>query len=206
MKRVALDFDHPLNETWPGFLNPHYRECPASCEGGYSWAYRHLREHIGPLLHDREAREDAHYRGILTFLAGQEPSGTVGYCSHGTLANLGKLAGLPDDWDECQVCGGHGIAPEVFEAYEAWSEEEPPAGDGYQVWETVSEGSPITPVLPTAEAMIEWLVANGDGWDRPVSREAAEKFVRGSGWVPSTVMVGGTITTGIESAKLQGDS
>jgi hypothetical protein len=31
IKRVALDFDWPLDEIWHGYLNPHYaesRECP----------------------------------------------------------------------------------------------------------------------------------------------------------------------------------
>lgn len=35
---VPLDFNHPLNEIWPGFVNPHFRPCPASltndCHGG----------------------------------------------------------------------------------------------------------------------------------------------------------------------------
>ena len=27
IKRVPLDFDWPLNKTWEGFLNPHYKQC-----------------------------------------------------------------------------------------------------------------------------------------------------------------------------------
>lgn len=34
---------------------------------------------------------------------------------------------------------------------------EPPSGEGWQVWETVSEGSPVTPVFPTAESLARQL-------------------------------------------------
>jgi len=34
---------------------------------------------------------------------------------------------------------------------------EPPNGDGFQCWETTSEGSPITPVFKTFDEMCEWL-------------------------------------------------
>lgn len=35
IRRVPLDFDHPIGKVWPGFLNPHYayrRDCPF-CDG-----------------------------------------------------------------------------------------------------------------------------------------------------------------------------
>lgn len=77
---------------------------------------------------------------------------------------------------------------------------EPPAGEGWQVWETVTDGSPITPVFPTAEALIEHLCTKGTtadqyrlarGWQRSLpSRQEAESFVR-VGWAPSAVVVSG---------------
>ena len=33
VKRVALDFDWPLDKRWKGYLNPHYKECPHCHEG-----------------------------------------------------------------------------------------------------------------------------------------------------------------------------
>lgn len=36
----------------------------------------------------------------------------------------------------------------------------PPAGDGYQLWETTSEGSPISPVFETLDALCEWCEKN----------------------------------------------
>jgi hypothetical protein len=33
---------------------------------------------------------------------------------------------------------------------------EPPKGDGYQLWETTSEGSPVSPVFKTLDELCEW--------------------------------------------------
>lgn len=68
----------------------------------------------------------------------------------------------------------------------------------WQVYETVSEGTPVTPAFATKEELIECLVADGDGWDRPVSREAATKFVE-SGSAPSMVIGPQGIKTGVEA-------
>jgi len=38
--------------------------------------------------------------------------------------------------------------------------EEPPKGDGYQLWETTSEGSPITPVFKTLDELCEYAETN----------------------------------------------
>lgn len=95
---------------------------------------------------------------------------------------------------------------------EVWKAYDPPTGEGWQVWETVSEGSPITPVFPTAEALIEHLSTVGTEWDRtpgpggrpprgPWRREAAEAFVR-SGWAPSFVGIGGQLLMGGNDADL----
>lgn len=88
----------------------------------------------------------------------------------------------------------------------------------FQVWETVSEGTPVTPPFATKEELVEYLVAHGDFWQQDrwargdkfmqpeppgYSREAAAKFVMGSGWAPSMIIVqgpGGTrIAQGIDT-------
>ena len=47
----------------------------------------------------------------------------------------------------------------------------------YQAYETVSEGTPITPPFETKEELVNYLVNNGDFWGNKWSRYAAEKFV-----------------------------
>jgi len=67
---------------------------------------------------------------------------------------------------------------------------------GWQVWETVSEGSPITPAFVTKEKLVEHLVTVGDDWGgrdgRTYTRAAAERLVK-DGWAPSMIMRHGQI-------------
>lgn len=37
---------------------------------------------------------------------------------------------------------------------------DPPTGEGFQLWETTSEGSPVSPVFRTAEELAEWCAEN----------------------------------------------
>lgn len=68
--------------------------------------------------------------------------------------------------DKCSICEGQG----GFEKYpgqhqdaEAWKPTEPPEGNGYQLWQTVSEGGPCSPVFATTNELAEWLSANDTG-------------------------------------------
>lgn len=94
----------------------------------------------------------------------------------------------------CEHCDGDG---EVWRteadriAAEAWEETEPPSGEGWQVWETVSEGSPASPVFATSADLMGWLVEQGH------SHQAAERFIEVA-WVPSLVVSGGRVRQGID--------
>ena len=81
--------------------------------------------------------------------------------------------------NECDACQDVVRCPYYYD---------PPAGEGWQVWENVSEGSPVSPVFATKEALIEHLTIFGtDRYSgRPLSQKAAENFV-GQGWAPSGV-------------------
>lgn len=68
----------------------------------------------------------------------------------------------------------------------------------FQVYETVSEGTPITPHFPSKEILVEWLCNNKDYWgDGPLSRTQAEAFVKDE-WVPSLVIQDRQILKGME--------
>jgi hypothetical protein len=80
----------------------------------------------------------------------------------------------------------------------------------YQVYETVTEGTPCSPPFATEEELIDYLVENGDfsyqrdieknghnAWRTKPSRESATAFVK-SGWVPSMV-----VTTGPEGVNIK---
>lgn len=76
---------------------------------------------------------------------------------------------------ECDQCGGHGS----FESYpgqradaDAWEPTDPPTGDGWQLWQTVSEGGPVSPVFATPELLADWIIDSGtpqDGSNTPRS-------------------------------------
>jgi hypothetical protein len=92
------------------------------------------------------------------------------------------------------VCDGHGCIesyPGQRAEQEKWYEEEhePPAGEGWQVWETVSEGSPISPVFADREGLIQWLMSPAYTWgtSRPLTREQAENFTEAA-WAPTGIV------------------
>ena len=63
----------------------------------------------------------------------------------------------------CSVCGGEGENwqhPKSKELYESWEDYEPPTGEGFQLWETTTEGSPSSPVFKTFEELCEWCSIN----------------------------------------------
>ena len=68
---------------------------------------------------------------------------------------------------------------------------------GYCVYETVSEGTPVTPVFATPEELIDYLVIHGDFWDQHRGdggwlREAAESFVK-RGFAMSLIVENGQV-------------
>lgn len=88
--------------------------------------------------------------------------------------------------------------------YRPWKDGE---GTWFQVWETVSEGTPVTPPFATPAELVNYLAKYGDFWDQkrgdlPPTREQAEAFVN-SGWAPSMVFVPGTgLLNAYESSEL----
>lgn len=62
----------------------------------------------------------------------------------------------------CSGCKGkcNGSSEEGRKAYDDWSPPEIPEGPGYQLWQTISEGGPESPVFETVDALCEWLTDN----------------------------------------------
>ena len=63
----------------------------------------------------------------------------------------------------------------------------------FQMYETVTEGTPVTPPFETKEQLCDYLVENGTFWDTTGwPRENAEAFVK-SEWAPSFIMGPGVL-------------
>lgn len=63
---------------------------------------------------------------------------------------------------ECGRCvdGTIWSSEEARLAAEAWEPSDPPTGDGYQLWETCSDGSPVSPVFATLDELCAYAADN----------------------------------------------
>jgi hypothetical protein len=114
----------------------------------------------------------------------------------------------------------HGDKPDEEYYRPAWKRGE---ATWFQVYETVSEGTPDTPPFETKEELIQYLMANGDFWDQkrrrehpqesdnqPWTEEQARTFID-SEWAPSAMVVPGAgyvsgVQGLVEMAKEKGNS
>jgi len=88
-----------------------------------------------------------------------------------------------------------GDAPEAKYYHPDWDEKDM---TWYQMYETVSEGTPVTPPFEHEEELVEYLTKHGTFWNpTPWRKEQAQKFV-GIGWMMSGIMTNGGIYTGKE--------
>ena len=113
-------------------------------------------------------------------------------------------AGLPERWGICPTCDGHASLEEYpgqRDEAEAWEPIEPPTGEGWQYWETVSEGAPISPVFATAEGLSRWLQTDYHwGSSGPLTKEQADGMVS-AGWAPSLIVDSTGVHRGDEVAR-----
>jgi hypothetical protein len=69
------------------------------------------------------------------------------------------------------------------EAAKKWTYFDPPKGEGYQLWETTTEGSPISPVFKTFDELCAWAEKNATVFgDFTASKAAWKQMLEGS-WV-----------------------
>jgi hypothetical protein len=103
--------------------------------------------------------------------------------------------------DTCPTCKGH-ASLEKYEGQraeaESWEPIDPPKGDGWQLWETVTEGSPVSPVFATADELASWM-SDPERGDRWVPGDVARKFID-DGWAPTGVATPGRgFQSGVEA-------
>lgn len=196
VKRVPLDFEAKVGQVWPGYMPPSYRPCPSDdCDNGSKLAaawlghITHLilmlaeeprRDEMHPWLRDLPLRPDKPPKANVTELTGglsgrspRMPFGHDGSDRWSATKAIIKAAGLPDDWGTCPVCQGHAIHPDDLAASESWEPTDPPKGEGWQLWETTSEGSPVSPVFSTADSLADWCADNAT-WFADLSWTADE--------------------------------
>ena len=118
----------------------------------------------------------------------------IGYC-------IGKDK---TDEEKCAACRHAGrLAGRLWNQWcdcPQW-EIEPPSGEGYQLWETTSEGSPMSPVFKTPEELAQWLFDNkaSSFGHNTASYEHWLNFIKGPGWAPTAIVSNGIIMSGVEA-------
>lgn len=89
---------------------------------------------------------------------------------------------------------------------------DPPKGPWYQLWETVTEGSPMSPAFATPEELAHWLADNAvsAGAEMTSPYETWLSFIKGPGWAPSLIIKNGVMRSGVEVvaaiAKAKGEA
>lgn len=102
----------------------------------------------------------------------------------------------------CSYCKGDGsvwLSVDYEKKADEWKPCDPPSGDGFQIWETVSEGSPISPVFGTPEECASYMVSHQKNIpsDKGTTYQDWLAFIRKGGSVPSGVMRNGVIESGV---------
>lgn len=95
---------------------------------------------------------------------------------------------------DCPSCYGEGeVSPKV----------EPPKGwdigktNGYQIWQDVSEGGPVSPVFLKPEDLAKWMVENDDSITNDTTYEQWLNFIKEESSAPSMVMTSGGMQSGV---------
>lgn len=103
--------------------------------------------------------------------------------------------------DACPRCEGRASVetyPGQRADAEAWQRTEPPKGRGWQLWQTVTEGGPVSPVFATPEELARWMVHEATGASRASSTEVALRFIH-AGWAPSGSSGPSGFVSGVEA-------
>lgn len=98
---------------------------------------------------------------------------------------------------DCVICYGGGKAHPRIEPPKSYDDDE----NGYQMWQDVSEGSPISPVFKTPEKLAKWLVENDtSGVTSDCSYKDWLRMIKGCGWSPSMILSNKGMTSGVKQS------
>lgn len=198
LRRVPLDFKWPFHNVWKGYVNPHRVKC-RDCSNGFTVAGEYLEGIVSLLMiagdDSRKRRRHPYFNGL--YVPNEPPSADMAELSEGlagrsaitpfghdacdrgsSVRKIKKAAGVGKDWGICKTCKGTARHPDHQKAYEKWKPKDPPKGDGFQLWETTSEGSPVSPVFKTLDELCEWAESNASTFaDSKTTKENWKKML-----------------------------
>jgi hypothetical protein len=71
-----------------------------------------------------------------------------------------KREGVPEKCSFCEGSGERWPSLDLKKLHDDWKDQEPPAGEGFQLWEDTTEGSPVSPVFETLDDLCAWAEEN----------------------------------------------
>lgn len=189
LKRVALDFEWPLEMLWKGYVCPYQAQnCMACDQTGYNpetkqiaddfydfdrtgrrWKDKITQDEVdalvakGRLRHWDKGWQTIPRTAAEVNAANSSNSSMLVEMAHDGI-NRGVLiqarASRLGVYGLCSFCNGTGAiyaTPEIEKLAGEWKPFHPPAGPGYQLWSTTTEGHPMSPVFNNLEALCGWL-------------------------------------------------
>ena len=240
IKRVALDFNYPINQMiWKGYHNPYSgMECKCCGGSGSSPEYRKLSDdwygfensskrwcnninetEIAALIEGGRLMDFTHdwAKGLGWTIKSPEYIPTVKEVNEWSKKGLGhdsinqwicvesRLAQQGVTEFDCKTCDGKGSLwadDKYSKLCEEFEPVEPPKGDGYQLWSTTTEGTPMSPVFDTPDKLATWLFDNeaSSFGSSTSSYESWLKFINGPAWAPSAIITSNCIQSGVDAA------
>lgn len=111
-------------------------------------------------------------------------------------------------YGHCEHCKGEGRLwrdEEHKRLNNEWESTPPPEGPAYQIWETVSEGSPVSPAFMKPEDLARWMVRNDSSVTSGTTFDGWVKFITKVGFAPSAIGVGDDIKSGVQALTEEDD-
>ena len=90
-----------------------------------------------------------YYNKYICFCHSEYSAGCEGCRKYAEIKGIQLLDGGCPDFDK-------------YYGIDISSKVEPPEGEGYQLWETTTEGSPVSPVFETLDDLCEWCEDNAN--------------------------------------------
>jgi hypothetical protein len=177
IRKVPLGWEHPSEAMLPWQLDNGYHRYHKPGEFGYGLKFQPMYDN------DIESKWREWKEELDQWLDGQHAMQIKFPGEEGSKPTYANFVG----WE------GRSPDPDSYRS-EVWTAEE---ANCYQIYETVSEGTPVSPVFETLDEMEQWLIGQG------YSEAAAKGFCK-IGWVPSGMFSPQTgIVTGIEIAGMK---
>jgi len=110
-----------------------------------------------------------------------------------------KRLGVVEQCEHCQGTHDIFVDDDHRKAHDEWERTEPPVGTAWQMWETTSEGSPISPPCETPAVLAQWLARTGANAGAGETCTEAQWLAMINADQPamSAVIVGGVIMSGV---------